>query len=68
MKSRNFVLVITETPGLSFGELTAALSRTAANLSAGRALISGGLVRNSEGKIIGSYDWQDRELDPGETG
>lgn len=55
---RKFVLEITETDGLTAGELTKALSRLSGTLSNGHSHIERGFVRNSAGKFIGSYFWK----------
>lgn len=54
---RQFVLSITETEGLTEGELTGALSRVAGQIKSGRLRIESGIVRDSTGKIIGGYRW-----------
>lgn len=60
MKSRKFVLEITETAGVTIGELTRAVSRTAGRIDSGRSALETGSVRDNGGKVIGRYYWEDQ--------
>jgi hypothetical protein len=55
---RRFVLVLAD-HDLTVGELTKALSRTAGQIDSGRLPLERGEVRNTAGKQIGNYYWED---------
>jgi hypothetical protein len=61
---RKFVVEITETQGLTEGELTKVLMRLAGSLASGRASIEGGKLRDSRNYVIGSYSWKDQPTWP----
>jgi len=64
---RKFVLEITETEGLTLGELANSLSRVAAGLQTGHQSLEEGNVHDTTRKAIGRYKWV-RQLAVGPDG